>query len=187
MRRGRSFSVARSLGVQLTGIDASPAAIQIANDRHLTTLPGGSRFVHGEFDATGLPDKFAHGVMSTDALLFAEQYGRAFEEAARICRPGGRFVFTSFELAEPSVSLGGAGPIADYRPYLEKAGFKIESYDEATDWEPRMRTVFSGILENREQLLIELGEQAGNVTVMWATLRPQELSKSRRIFCSARR
>ena len=158
---GPSATVARSLRVQLTGVDASPAALQLASDRHLPTLPQGSRFVHGEFDATGLPDSSAHGVMSTDALLFAAEYDLAFQEAARICRPGGHFVFTSFELAEPSVSLGGAGPIEDYRPYLERAGFAIESYEETAAWKPRMQSVFAGIIENQEQLLAELGGASG--------------------------
>lgn len=125
--------------------------------------------------------------MSTDALLFAEDFDAVFKEAGRICQPGGRFVFTSFELSEPSVSLGGAGPIGDYRPYMENAGFTVEIYEETADWESRMRAVFKGIVDNQESLLRELGEQVGEITIMWATLRPQELPQSRRVICCARR
>ena len=184
---GPSATVAMHLGAQLTGIDASPAAIRIASERHLSKLPEGSQFINRGFDATGLADSLADGVMSTDALLFSEDFDATFREAARICRPGGRLVFTSFELSEPSVSLGGAGPIEDYRPHLENAGFTIETYEETPDWESRMRAVFSGLLDHHEALVKELGEQAGQVTMLWATLRPQELPNSRRVFCCARR
>lgn len=127
---GPSATIATDLGARLTGVDASKVAIELASERHLSSLREGSEFIHGSFDSTGLPEAFARGVMSTDALLFAEDFNATFKEAARICQPGGRLVFTSFELTEPSASLGGAGPIEDYRPYLLDAGFAVEAYEE---------------------------------------------------------
>jgi hypothetical protein len=55
------------------------------------------------------------------------------KEAARILRPGGRLVFTAFEV-EPQRVEGlpvlGVDPVADYRPLLEEQGFAIEFYQE---------------------------------------------------------
>jgi ubiquinone/menaquinone biosynthesis C-methylase UbiE len=181
---GPGSSVARASGARLTGIDASEAALAIARSRHLMTLPDGSRFHRGDFSSTGLPDHFADGVMSTDALLFAPDPTAAFTELARILKPGRRLAFTSFELRSRSATLT-AGPIPDYHPALEKAGFTIELYRETPDWEPRMRAVFRGILERRQRLAQELGEPAGSLTIAWATLRPPELGESRRVIVVA--
>ena len=184
---GPGAHVARQLGARLTGIDPSKAALRFARQRHLAQLPAGSRFESGDFTTTNLPDDFADGVMSTDALLFAPDPGAAFREIARICRPGGLLAFTSYELRAPSVSLGGAGPIEDYRPFVAESGFVIDVYEETPDWESRMRAVFSGILERRDELQQELGEQVAQLSITWATLRPQELADSTRIFIAARR
>lgn len=183
---GPGSQVARSTGARLTGIDASQGALEIARQRHLGQLPDGSRFLYGEFCSTGLPDRHARGVMSTDALLFAADPAAAFQELARILGSGGRLAFTSFELRSHSQSLD-AGPIPDYRPSLEGAGFRIETYEETPSWEARMRAVFSGILDRREQLARELGDPAGPLTFAWATLRPPELDESRRIIAVAQR
>lgn len=184
---GPGAHVARSLGARLTGIDPNPVALDFARLRQLATLVAGSRFERGDFAETGLPDGFAGGVMSTDALLFAPDLAAAFREAARICRPGGVMAFTTFELREPSPSLGGIGPILDYRPHLESAGFSIEVYEETPDWEPRMRAVFSGLLDRRDQITAELGEEVARLTLAWATIRPDELPDSRRVLAVARR
>lgn len=183
---GPGAYVARATGARLTGIDRSEAALALARARHLASLAEGSRFLRGEFAATGLPDGFARGAMSTDALLFAPDAAAAFAEAARIVGPGGRLAFTSFELRVRSQTLE-AGPIPDYRPVLERAGFVVEVYAEAPDWEARMRAVFAGILAQREPLARELGEPAAMLTQGWATVRPPELADSRRIVAVARR
>jgi ubiquinone/menaquinone biosynthesis C-methylase UbiE len=183
---GPGSHVARATGARLTGIDSSNAALEFARSRRLGTLAEGSRFEHGDFAATGLPTAFADGVMSTDALLFATDQAAVFREVSRITKQGGRLAFTSFELRSHSKSLD-AGPIPDYRPFLERAGFAIEVYEEAPRWESRMRAVFANILDRREQLERELGEPAAPILLAWATLRPSELSESRRVFVVARR
>ncbi len=181
---GPGAHVARTTRARLTGVDPNRAALKIARARHLGELPSGSRFQLGEFAATNLPPASVQGAMSTDALLFAPDPTAAFQEVARILEPGCRVAFTSFELRTRSQTLD-AGPLPDYRPFLDKAGFRIEVYEETRDWEPRMRAVFSGILARREPLMRELGEPAGPFTMAWATLRPPELSDSRRILAIA--
>ena len=181
---GPGAHVARATGARLTGIDASPGAVEMARMRHLDDLAEGSRFESRPFDDTVLPDGFADGVMSTDALFYAEDQTALFREVARIAKPGSRLAFTSFELRSHSRVLN-AGPVLDYRPFIESAGFLMEAYEEAPDWESRMRAVFSGILGQREKLERELGESIAGGMIAWARSRPQELSDSRRILVIA--
>jgi SAM-dependent methyltransferase len=183
---GPGAHVARATSARLTGIDSSEAALELARSRHLEVLARGSSFEHGHFADTGLPDESADGVMSTDALLFAADQAGAFRELARILKRGSRLAFTSFELRSRSQSLG-TGPISNYRPFLEGAGLRVEIYEEAPDWEARMRAVFAGILERREKLTRELGDPAASLTFAWASHRPPELSDSRRVFVVAQR
>lgn len=183
---GPGAYVAHTTGARLTGIDASAGAVEIARRRHTNGLDAGSRFENHPFEDTCLPDCFADAVMSTDALFYATSQSTLFDEVARIGKPGSRLAFTSFELRSHSRALN-AGPVLDYRRSLEAAGFEIERYEEAPDWESRMRAVFSGILANREELQQELGEVLANLMITWAQFRPQELSDSRRVLVAARR
>lgn len=171
---------------RFTGIDHSAGAIRIARSRHLGSLRGGSRFETGSFDSTGVPDGFADGVMSTDALFYAQDQPALIREIARIGNRQCRVAFTGFELRSRSLTLG-AGPVSTYRSSLESAGFEIDAYEEAPYWEPRMRAVFSGILERREKLEQEFDESVANGMIAWATQRPSELSDSRRVLVTARR
>jgi SAM-dependent methyltransferase len=164
---------------RLTGVDASESALAIAQRRYLVTLPDGSRFRRGDFSSTPLPDRFAYGVMRTDALPFAPDLSAAFRELARILKSGCRLAFTGSELRAHSATLS-TGPILDYRPALEKAGFSVQLYLQTPSRESRMRAVFSGILERKDRLVQELGEPAGPITFAWATLRPGAWGQSAR-------
>jgi SAM-dependent methyltransferase len=52
------------------------------------------RFQVGTFEATGLPDACASGVVIMDALSFTPDRGKALHEIRRIMRPGACAVFT---------------------------------------------------------------------------------------------
>ncbi len=183
---GPGVHVARAVGVRLTGIDVSPGAVEIARNRHLPGIRAGSAFEAAPFDDTGLADGFADAVMSTDALFYAEDRDVLFGEIARIGKPKCRLAFTSFELRSRSNALN-AGPVLDYRAPLESAGFEVDVYEATPDWEARMRAVFAGILDKRDALERELGAQMADGVAAWATLRPNELHDSRRVFVSAHR
>ena len=181
---GPGAHVARRTDTRLTGIDVSAGAIGVARTRHLTKLRIGSRFETGSFDNTGLSDQSADGLMSTDALFYSQDQGALFREIARIGKPRCRLAFTSFELAVRSRALD-VGPVPEYRTALESAGFEVIAYEEASDWKSRMMAVFSGIIEQREELGQELGEPVARALIAWATLRPTELSDSCRVFVVA--
>jgi SAM-dependent methyltransferase len=82
---------------------------------------------------TGLAEAAADGAISVDALQCAPDKRAGLKEAARILRPGGRLVFTAFEV-EPQRVEGlpvlGVDPVADYQPLMEEQGFGIEFYQE---------------------------------------------------------
>jgi SAM-dependent methyltransferase len=187
-RGGPGLWVARKTHASLIGIDTSEVAVRHASNRLLgTDLVGKARFQRGDFLATALPEgSLIDAAMSADALLFAPDRAAACREVARILRPGTRFVFTTWELFQPSVSLG-LDPIVDYRPLLEAAGFAVELYEETGNWEPRMQAVFAGIIAAEQKLKREMGEVAAALVNRWALTRPKELSDSRRVFGVGRR
>ena len=103
--------------------------------------------------------------MSEDALQYAPDKLAAMREAARILGPGGRFVFTVFELDEERVRglpVLGTDPCGDYRPALEDAGFAIDAYEEAPGWPEPMSSAYRALLDGREALVAEMGEAAVN-------------------------
>jgi ubiquinone/menaquinone biosynthesis C-methylase UbiE len=90
-------------------------------------------FRRGTFAETGLEAGCADGVMSEDALQYVPNKGAAFREMARILRPGGRLVFTAFELERERVhglAVLGDDPVDDFRPLLEAEGLSVERYEE---------------------------------------------------------
>jgi len=149
--------VARATGASLIGVDLSPVAVAEAAARAADFgLAGHARFLAGSFADTGLPDASCDGAVSGDALFYGPDYGATMREIARMLRPGARLAFSSWELDRPSPLLR-AGPIPDYRPHLEAAGFAVEVYEEAEEWEPRWRAVFAGFRAHHAELVGERG------------------------------
>lgn len=184
-RGGPGLWVAQQTGATLIGIDISAVAVRHAQSRVLgVELQSRVRFQHGTFAATELNDASLDGVMSADALLFAPDHRAACREVARILRPSARFVFTSWELFRPSVSLG-LMAVPDYRPVLAETGFEVEIYEETPNWEPRMRAIFAGIVAAKDHLREEMGEAGATRLHQWALSRPSELADSRRVFVAA--
>ncbi|MHB8376831.1 MAG: SAM-dependent methyltransferase [Dehalococcoidia bacterium] len=96
---GPALWMARETRTHLTGVDVSAVAAECASARAAEiALAERARFVVAPFAATGLEAGAVDGVMSVDALQYAPDKQAAIAEAARILRPGGRFVFTAYEL-----------------------------------------------------------------------------------------
>lgn len=186
---GPALWVARETGARLTGVDLSPVAVAMAADRaNSLGLSQVARFVVGTFDDTGLDGASADAAMSEDALQYAPDKRAAMTEAARILRPGGRFVFTAFELDPVRVAglpVLGADPVDDYRPLLAAAGFSIESYEETPGWPEPMRTAYQALLDAKDQLRLEMGEIAAGALLTELVLTLDREPYRRRVLAVA--
>lgn len=88
---GNAALVAHAAGAHVTGLDSSPRLIEVARER----VPEGE-FVVG--DATALPfdDGAFDAAVSVFGVIFARPAEQAAGELARVVRPGGRIVVTSW-------------------------------------------------------------------------------------------
>lgn len=188
---GPALWLARETGASLIGVDLSAVGVTIAAERAATLgLAQRAWFTTGSFAATGLPDASAHAIASEDALQYAPDKRAAFAEAARILRPGGRLVFTAFEL-EPERVAGlpvfGTDPVADYRPALEASGFDVSSYDAVPGWPEPMIAAYSAIVDAKDVLVREMGDPAVNALLGEAALTLQLRPYRRRVLACATR
>lgn len=186
---GPALWVAREARCKLIGIDLSPVAVAQAGVRASQLgLSGSARFMVGTFAETGLEGGSAGAAMSEDALQYAPSKRAALAEAARILRPGGRFVFTAFEL-DRSRSSGlpvvGADPVDDYRPLMEEAGLGVDVYQEAPGWPEPMTAAYKAVLEAREALIEEMGDIAANAMFAEMSLTLERQPYRRRVLAVA--
>jgi len=98
---GYAAALAADRGADVTGVDVTPALLQIARER----TPTGT-FLEGEMDALPLPDARFDVVTSVNGFQFALDPRRAFAEAARVLASSGRLAAATF--AEPERNEGTA-------------------------------------------------------------------------------
>jgi SAM-dependent methyltransferase len=153
-RGGPGLWIAGTTGAQLIGVDIAENALAAASAR-ATAMGVVATFRIGSFEASGLESETAAAVMSVDALLFAPDKAAACRELRRIMRTGGRLVLTSWDYHRQPV--GRPPQIADHRPVLEDAGFRVEGYEDTDPGLARERRVMDGLLASVEELAAEAG------------------------------
>lgn len=186
---GPALWMARETGAHLTGVDLSPVAIETAGERAAELgLDGQAEFRVGSFADTGLKGNSVDGAMSEDALQYAPDKLAAFKEIARLLRPGGRFVFTAYEIDRdraadlPILSID---RVEDYEPVLVEAGFEVRLYEEAPGWPEPMTATYSALLDAREPLTQEMGEAAVGVLLMELSMTLEQKPYRRRVLAVA--
>jgi len=189
---GPALWAAKETGANLIGVDFSAVAVGLATARAGELgMSGQARFVNGSFAETGLDSSSVDGAMSEDAIQYTPDKRAAVHEAARILRPGGRLVFTAFELDSArtaGLSVLGDDPVDDYRPLLEAAGFTVETYEEVPGWPEPMRTAYQSLLDAGDALTSEMGAVAATALFMELRLTlQQEIYKRRVLVCATRR
>ncbi|MEY9837148.1 class I SAM-dependent methyltransferase [Streptacidiphilus sp. EB103A] len=156
---GTGLWLARALNVRLIGVDISPVAVGIAGERAADFVPEGrAEFRTGAFEHTGLPDAFADGAVSMDALPFTTDRTAALRELRRILRPGARFVFTGNRLQPGHPQHRPDRP--GWREHAAEAGLEWESAEERPE-EPALWERLYDLWElHQDELRAEVGDEA---------------------------
>jgi ubiquinone/menaquinone biosynthesis C-methylase UbiE len=188
---GPGLWIAREMGARLVGIDLSTVAVAHAAQRARELgLSEVAQFQLGTFEHTALPDGSAHAVMSVDALQYGPDKRAAAREMTRILSPGGRCVFTAFELDPQGVEglpVIDTDPIDDYGPVLEDAGFFIEVYEEISSWRARLTETYEAVLAEQQQLADEMTDVGVAPLLMEVSLTLEHSPYRRRVLVAATR
>jgi ubiquinone/menaquinone biosynthesis C-methylase UbiE len=151
-RGGPGRWVARTIGIDLVGIDISQLALEQARARAAQIGIGDSvSYKIASFDATGLKSASIDGAMSIDVIWAIPDKRAGLAEAARILKLGARLVFTDWErdLSPP----GYPATVNDYTPLLEATGFEIEFRQLNPDADGMRRTFYERMLDHQAEFL----------------------------------
>jgi len=155
-RGGPGLWVATQIDARLIGVDLASSAASAAADRAAQLgLDRAATFIAGSFDGVPLATAAVDAVMSVDALLFAPDKAVAVAELARVLRPGGRLVVTTWDYR--SQPLGRPPQVDDHRPLLAAAGLDVLAYEETDDWSERIRRTDELTLGAVDELAAEAG------------------------------
>ena len=155
-RGGPGLWVAAASGAQLVGVDIAQVALDAAAES-ATRLGIAAEFRVGRFEELPLQDDSADVVMSVDAFLFTPDKPAAAKELARVLRPGGRLVMTTWDFASQPANR--PPQVDDHRPLLGDAGFTIEEYAETEDWSGRQGRSLEAMRARVTDLAAESGEE----------------------------
>lgn len=157
-RGGPGLWLARMTGVSLIGVDFSSVGVAHASARAREMGIARAEFFVADAASTKLADRSVDAVMSIDALQLMPELGPVLAETARILKVGARLAFTTWEF--PVAPAWRPTAVADYRPFLEEAGFSVVRYEETPRWREFQSASYRGILGSREALAGEMGEIA---------------------------
>jgi SAM-dependent methyltransferase len=124
-------------------------------------------------------------VLSIDALLFAPDKSAATAEVARVLRPGGRLVATTWDYHTQPV--GRPPQVSDHRPLLSDVGLDVEVYDETVDWDRRQRAIDERLLDSVDELANESGEDPAMLRQALEEMAATQETMSRRVLIVAQR
>ncbi len=153
-RGGPGLWVAADTGATLTGVDIAQTGLDAAAAT-ASAVGIEASFVLGSFADLPLADAAVDVVMSVDAFLFAPDKQAAMAELARVIRPEGRLVMTSWDYHRQPENR--PPQVDDHRPLLAAAGFEVERYDETADWLARQRAATTGLLARLDEIAAEEG------------------------------
>jgi ubiquinone/menaquinone biosynthesis C-methylase UbiE len=165
---GLSCYLAKLTGCRLTGVDASPAAVRIANRQAM--LQGLSQRVNfevGILPELPYPDSSFDVVISIDSIYGVPDKTQLFHGCYRVLKPGSCIGFyTLYERkkfhAETPMHTRALYwfPLKPYSFFLEEAGFKnILKMELTKDFVQLTRRWVKAMQENRELLEKELGKK----------------------------
>jgi ubiquinone/menaquinone biosynthesis C-methylase UbiE len=178
-RGGPGMWVAREVGGNYFGLDLSEVGIEEASRRAKDfDLEGKAQFKVGDICETDIADNSFDAAISIGAIAFIPNKLKVMCEVARILRLNGLFVFITVEEKKPHL-------VNDYRPLLREAGFNVKLYEETPDYNRRHAEVYKKIIENKKQLIKEMGFQGAALWVMEAKRYLPRLKIFRRVLAVA--
>jgi ubiquinone/menaquinone biosynthesis C-methylase UbiE len=135
-------------GARLTGVDFSPGAIAQAQRKAELFVPRPqASFIVADAADTGLPAKSADALVCIDALQLVPDAGGLLREAARVLRPGGRAVITTWEQSTGApADLPSSFSIADAAALAGAAGLHILVREERDDWLDQQRAFYQQVI-----------------------------------------
>lgn len=188
---GPSLWIAKETGASLCGVDFSRVAVTLAQERaNALGLGAKASFSVGTFADSGLDAGSMDAVMSIDALQYAPSKLDAIVEFARILRPGGRLVFTAFEVEltrAADLPVIGEDPVEDYRPLLESQGFDVLTYRQTPRWHERLTDAYGAVIAAQSELNEEIGVLATGALMSEMTLTLERDLYRGRAFVVAQR
>lgn len=142
---GPARYLAHRYGANVTGIELTPA--RVAGAAELSGRVGLDQMVRvleGNVMELPLPDAGYDAVVSQEALLHVPDIARAFKEAYRVLRPGGRFAFTNWVVHRPlseaqrqllwdGMAAATLISIDEHTQLLRDAGFEVEAVEDETE------------------------------------------------------
>jgi sarcosine/dimethylglycine N-methyltransferase len=168
-----AIHLAQTYGVQVLATNI--ADVQLSEARERAAAAGVSdrvKFAFADYHDLGGPSGTYDCWWCQEALLYARDRVRVFEEARRVVKPGGRIVFTDLTLSRTLPAGEREAFMADIRaPHL----WAIEDYDglledmrfelvEWQDWSPHAAWTFAAVARNlravRERFAASIGEEA---------------------------
>jgi SAM-dependent methyltransferase len=142
-RGGPGLWLAAEAQAELIGIDSSAVAIADAQERvKLFPTVRSARFKLADVTSTGLPSGSVDAAISIDVLQLVPGQAAMLKEMARVLKPAGRAVLTTWE------GFGTAADRfpADTRTMLEQAGFTDISVAEQEPWLTRQNKIYDRAL-----------------------------------------
>lgn len=133
---------------RLTGVDFSPGAITQAQRRVELFVPRPqASFIVADAADTALPANSADALACIDALQLVPDASGLLREAARVLRPGGRAVITTWEHSTGApADLPSSFSIADGAALAEAAGLHILVREERGDWLDQQRAFYQQVI-----------------------------------------
>jgi ubiquinone/menaquinone biosynthesis C-methylase UbiE len=173
-RGGPGLWVARETGADLIGMDLVEEAIAYAyQSTERFRLKSAATFVVGDFEDIRLPAAYLDGVMSLDCFWMVHNKPAALRQVARVLNTGARFVMTTWVSDREALAA-----------MLQAAGFRILSLEETPRWKELQAAIYRRVLEQRRQIVAEIGQEAAQVLLSEAEHAPEMLERNYRVLAS---
>ena len=180
--------LAAKYGVRVTGLTITPAQYKYA----VAATPGDNpRYLLRDWLDNQLPDAAFDAAYAIESTEHMGDKPRAFAEAFRVLRPGGRLAVCAWTAADPARAwekrhllepicregrLPGMGTEADYRALLTGAGFEVEAVTDISrevrrTWGLCLRGAIAKIVTDRAARAYLFSAASRNRDFLWSVGR----------------